>query len=180
MKSRPRSWPISAASPAEQIETRAPSPCHRLVRRGLRVRRGDVARRARPGGRRGPRCWPGTCRWNAAIGIHLYVAAEGAGRRDPVAHVRAAVRRPRGSGDRRANVALIGLLAHAPAGAGPVALSRTIGQGFDMGRPSILQGVGREEGRHGDRDLYRRALRADDEGHDRPHLTPSPDLVIWN
>lgn len=37
-----------------------------------------------------------------------------------------------------ANVALIGLLAHLDARA-ELTLSRTIGQGFDMGRPSILQ-----------------------------------------
>ena len=70
-----------------------------------------------------------------------------------------------------ANVALIGLLAHLRPEA-DLTLSRTIGQGFDMGRPSILRGVGREEGRHGRRDLYRRALRADDERHDRPHVRP--------
>lgn len=37
-----------------------------------------------------------------------------------------------------ANVALIGLLAHHRREA-DLALSRTIGQGFDMGRPSLLE-----------------------------------------
>jgi hypothetical protein len=69
-----------------------------------------------------------------------------------------------------ANVALIGLLAHhrpetdlvSPR---PSARAST----WDARHP---RSRGREEGRHGDRDLYRRALRADDEGHDRPHLRP--------
>ena len=66
-----------------------------------------------------------------------------------------------------ANVVLIGLLAHFRPEA-DLTLSKTIGQGFDMGRPSILEGNCREEGRQGGRHLHRRPLRADVERHDRP------------
>ncbi len=65
-----------------------------------------------------------------------------------------------------ANVALIGVLAHHRPEA-DITLAKTIGQGFDMGRPSVLQASCGEEGRQGRRDLHRRPLQADDERCDR-------------
>ena len=73
-----------------------------------------------------------------AVGIHLYVADEGARRRDPDAHVRALVGVPEDPATGGANVALIGLWPIAGPRADLV-LAKTIGQGFDMGRPSILE-----------------------------------------
>lgn len=72
------------------------------------------------------------------VGLHLYVrAADG----DIDIHTRMFAPEhgiPEDPATGAANVALIGLLAHFDAGA-DLTLTRTIGQGFDMGRPSVLQ-----------------------------------------
>ena len=120
-----------------------------------------------------------------AVGIHLYVAAKEHGVEIQSRMFAPLLGVPEDPATGGANVALIGLLAHHRPEADLVA-------GQDH-RPGLRHGTaqhprrrGREEGRHGDRDLYRRALRADDEGHDRPHLRPhltractrNPELVI--
>lgn len=72
------------------------------------------------------------------VGLHLYVqAADG----DIDIHTRMFAPEhgiPEDPATGAANVALIGLLAHFDKSA-DLTLTRTIGQGFDMGRPSILQ-----------------------------------------
>lgn len=73
-----------------------------------------------------------------AVGIHLYVPAK-EGDLDIQSRMFAPLYGvPEDPATGSANVALIGLLAHFDSRADLV-LDRTIGQGFDMGRPSILQ-----------------------------------------
>jgi len=73
-----------------------------------------------------------------AVGIHLYVAAK-EGDLDIQSRMFAPLYGvPEDPATGSANVALIGLLAHFD-GRADLTLDRTIGQGFDMGRPSILQ-----------------------------------------
>ena len=68
-----------------------------------------------------------------------------------------------------ANVALIGLLAKLRPEAN-LSLSKTIAQGVEMGRPSILQANGGKAERRRHRDLHRRPLRACDVRNDRSDL----------
>ena len=73
-----------------------------------------------------------------AVGIHLYVPAK-EGDLDIQSRMFAPLYGvPEDPATGSANVALIGLLAHFD-GRADLVLDRTIGQGFDMGRPSILQ-----------------------------------------
>ena len=73
-----------------------------------------------------------------AVGIHLYVPAK-EGDLDIQSRMFAPLYGvPEDPATGSANVALIGLLAHFD-GRADLTLDRTIGQGFDMGRPSILQ-----------------------------------------
>ena len=75
-----------------------------------------------------------------AIGIHLYVQAK-EGDRDIQCRMFAPLMGiPEDPATGGANVVLAGLLAHHDQRADLV-LSRTIGQGFDMGRPSVLQAM---------------------------------------
>ena len=104
-----------------------------------------------------------------AVGVHLYVPAKEHGVEIQTRMFAPLFGVPEDPATGSANVSLIGLLAHYDKRA-DLALSKTIGQGFDMGRPSILQGDGREGRRQSDGDLYRRPLRADDERDDRPRL----------
>lgn len=80
-----------------------------------------------------------------AVGIHLYVqAAEGS--IDIQSRMFAPLHGiPEDPATGGANVALIGLLAHHRPEA-DLMLSKTIGQGFDMGRPSILQAAAEKKG----------------------------------
>ncbi len=72
------------------------------------------------------------------VGLHLYVRAK-EGEIDIQTRMFAPLYGvPEDPATGGANVALIGLLAHLD-GRADLMLSRTIGQGFDMGRPSILQ-----------------------------------------
>jgi trans-2,3-dihydro-3-hydroxyanthranilate isomerase len=72
------------------------------------------------------------------VGIHLYVQAK-EGERDIQTRMFAPEHGiPEDSATGGANVALIGLLAHHRPEA-DLTLVKTIGQGFDMGRPSVLQ-----------------------------------------
>ena len=125
---------------AGDIETAASSG-HRLVRQQLRVRRGDVARSARQGGAYGP-------------SVFRQAPADGAHRRRPsLCHAKEhgveiqsrmfapLYGVPEDPATGSANVALIGLLAHFATRSADLTLSKTIGQGFDMGRPSILEGT---------------------------------------
>ncbi len=73
-----------------------------------------------------------------AVGIHLYVAAEEHGVEIQSRMFAPLVGVPEDPATGGANVALIGLLAHHRPEADLV-LARTIGQGFDMGRPSVLE-----------------------------------------
>ncbi len=73
-----------------------------------------------------------------AVGIHLYVAAQEHGVEIQSRMFAPLVGVPEDPATGGANVALIGLLAHYRPEADLV-LARTIGQGFDMGRPSILE-----------------------------------------
>ena len=73
-----------------------------------------------------------------AVGIHLYVTAEEHGVEIQTRMFAPLYGVPEDPATGGANVALIGLLAHHRPEAG-LTLSRTIGQGFDMGRPSVLQ-----------------------------------------
>ncbi|MBS0224116.1 MAG: PhzF family phenazine biosynthesis protein [Proteobacteria bacterium] len=74
-----------------------------------------------------------------AVGIHLYVPAKD-GDLDIQSRMFAPLYGvPEDPATGSANVALIGLLAHLDARADIAALARAIGQGFDMGRPSLLQ-----------------------------------------
>ena len=80
-----------------------------------------------------------------AVGIHLYVqAAEGS--IDIQSRMFAPLHGiPEDPATGGANVALIGLLAHHRPEA-DITLSKSIGQGFDMGRPSILQAAAEKNG----------------------------------
>jgi trans-2,3-dihydro-3-hydroxyanthranilate isomerase len=73
-----------------------------------------------------------------AVGIHLYVAAREHGVEIQSRMFAPLVGVPEDPATGGANVALIGLLAHYRPEADLV-LARTIGQGFDMGRPSVLE-----------------------------------------
>jgi trans-2,3-dihydro-3-hydroxyanthranilate isomerase len=73
-----------------------------------------------------------------AVGIHLYVAAREHGVEIQSRMFAPLVGVPEDPATGGANVALIGLLAHHRPEADLV-LARTIGQGFDMGRPSVLE-----------------------------------------
>ena len=103
------------------------------------------------------------------VGVHLYVAGAEHGVDIQTPHVRAAVRRARGSGDRRRQCD-----PDRPAGA-----SATRAPTSRCRRPSARASTwagraarrhGREEGRQGHRHLYRRPLRADAERHDRSRV----------
>ena len=73
-----------------------------------------------------------------AVGIHLYVAAQEHGVEIQSRMFAPLVGVPEDPATGGANVALIGLLAHHRPEA-DLTLAKTIGQGFDMGRPSILE-----------------------------------------
>ena len=73
-----------------------------------------------------------------AVGIHLYVAAKEQGVEIQSRMFAPLFGVPEDPATGGANVALIGLLAHHRPEA-DLTLARTIGQGFDMGRPSILE-----------------------------------------
>ena len=73
-----------------------------------------------------------------AVGIHLYVVAQEHGVEIQTRMFAPLFGVPEDPATGGANVALIGLLAHHRPEADLV-LARTIGQGFDMGRPSILE-----------------------------------------
>jgi trans-2,3-dihydro-3-hydroxyanthranilate isomerase len=73
-----------------------------------------------------------------AVGIHVYVAAKEHGVEIQSRMFAPLFGVPEDPATGGANVALIGLLAHHRPEADLV-LARTIGQGFDMGRPSILE-----------------------------------------
>jgi trans-2,3-dihydro-3-hydroxyanthranilate isomerase len=73
-----------------------------------------------------------------AVGIHLYVAAQEHGVEIQSRMFAPLFGVPEDPATGGANVALIGLLAHYRPEADLV-LAKTIGQGFDMGRPSILE-----------------------------------------
>ncbi len=72
------------------------------------------------------------------VGIHLYVQAKEEGRDIQCRMFAPEHGIPEDPATGGANVALIGVLAHFDK-ARDLTLTRTIGQGFDMGRPSILQ-----------------------------------------
>jgi len=73
-----------------------------------------------------------------AVGIHLYVVAQEHGVEIQTRMFAPLFGVPEDPATGGANVALIGLLAHHRPEADLV-LARTIGQGFDMGRPSLLE-----------------------------------------
>jgi trans-2,3-dihydro-3-hydroxyanthranilate isomerase len=73
-----------------------------------------------------------------AVGVHLYVAAPEHGVDIQTRMFAPLYGVPEDPATGSANVTLIGLLAHLDRRA-DLTLARTIGQGFDMGRPSILQ-----------------------------------------
>ena len=73
-----------------------------------------------------------------AVGVHLYVAAHEHGVAIQSRMFAPLYGVPEDPATGSANVSLIGLLAHLDKRA-DLTLSRTIGQGFDMGRPSILE-----------------------------------------
>jgi trans-2,3-dihydro-3-hydroxyanthranilate isomerase len=72
------------------------------------------------------------------VGVHLYVAAQEHGVEIQTRMFAPLYGVPEDPATGSANVTLIGLLAHRDKRA-DVTLGRTIGQGFDMGRPSILE-----------------------------------------
>lgn len=72
------------------------------------------------------------------VGIHLFVAAEEHGVKVQSRMFAPLYGVPEDPATGAANVALIGLLAHLDPAA-DLSLSKTIGQGYDMGRPSLLQ-----------------------------------------
>ncbi len=72
-----------------------------------------------------------------AVGIHLYVAAEEHGVQIQTRMFAPLFGVPEDPATGSANVALIGLLAHLRPQP-DLTLAKTIGQGFDMGRPSLL------------------------------------------
>ena len=73
-----------------------------------------------------------------AVGVHLYVPAQEHGVEIQSRMFAPLFGVPEDPATGSANVSLIGLLAHLDKRA-DLTLSRTIGQGFDMGRPSILE-----------------------------------------
>jgi trans-2,3-dihydro-3-hydroxyanthranilate isomerase len=73
-----------------------------------------------------------------AVGVHLYVHVEEHGVNIQSRMFAPLFGVPEDPATGSANVVLIGLLAHLRPGA-DLTLSKTIGQGFDMGRPSILE-----------------------------------------
>jgi trans-2,3-dihydro-3-hydroxyanthranilate isomerase len=73
-----------------------------------------------------------------AVGIHLYVRASGDDLDIQSRMFAPLYGVPEDPATGSANVALIGLLAHFDKRA-DLTLSQAIGQGFDMGRPSLLQ-----------------------------------------
>lgn len=75
-----------------------------------------------------------------AVGVHLYVPAREHGVEIQSRMFAPLFGVPEDPATGGANVALIGLLAHLDKRA-DLTLSRTIGQGFDMGRPSILEAM---------------------------------------
>jgi trans-2,3-dihydro-3-hydroxyanthranilate isomerase len=80
-----------------------------------------------------------------AVGIHLYAMADEHGVQIQSRMFAPLVGVPEDPATGGANVALIGLLAHHRPEA-DLSLSRTIGQGFDMGRPSLLQAAAEKKG----------------------------------
>lgn len=72
------------------------------------------------------------------VGVHLYVAANEHGVEIQSRMFAPLFGVPEDPATGSANISLIGLLAHLDERA-DLALARTIGQGFDMGRPSILE-----------------------------------------
>ena len=72
------------------------------------------------------------------VGIHLYVAAQEHGVEIQTRMFAPLFGVPEDPATGSANVALIGLLAHQRPARRPT-LAKTIGQGFDMGRPSVLE-----------------------------------------
>jgi trans-2,3-dihydro-3-hydroxyanthranilate isomerase len=75
-----------------------------------------------------------------AVGVHLYVPAHEHGVEIQSRMFAPLFGVPEDPATGSANVSLIGLLAHLDKRA-DLTLSRTIGQGFDMGRPSILEAM---------------------------------------
>jgi trans-2,3-dihydro-3-hydroxyanthranilate isomerase len=75
-----------------------------------------------------------------AVGIHLYVPAQEHGVEIQSRMFAPLFGVPEDPATGSANVTLIGLLAHLDKRA-DLTLSRTIGQGFDMGRPSVLEAM---------------------------------------
>ena len=78
------------------------------------------------------------------VGVHLYVATAEDGVDIQTRMFAPLYGVPEDPATGGANVALIGLLAHHDPRA-DLSLSKTIGQGFDMGRPSLLNASAREE-----------------------------------
>ena len=74
------------------------------------------------------------------VGVHLYVAAQEHGVEIQTRMFAPLFGVPEDPATGSANVTLIGLLAHLDPRA-DLTLSRTIGQGFDMGRPSMLEAM---------------------------------------
>jgi trans-2,3-dihydro-3-hydroxyanthranilate isomerase len=75
-----------------------------------------------------------------AVGVHLYVAAREHGVEIQSRMFAPLFGVPEDPATGSANVSLIGLLAHLDKRA-DLTLSKTVGQGFDMGRPSILEAM---------------------------------------
>jgi len=75
-----------------------------------------------------------------AVGVHLYVPAQEHGVEIQSRMFAPLFGVPEDPATGSANVSLIGLLAHLDKRA-DLTLSKTIGQGFDMGRPSILEAM---------------------------------------
>jgi trans-2,3-dihydro-3-hydroxyanthranilate isomerase len=94
----------------------------------------DVLKRARGNGDIFAKHLP----MDRAVGVHLYVAAPEHGVDIQTRMFAPLYGVPEDPATGSANVTLIGLLAHLDRRA-DLTLARTIGQGFDMGRPSILQ-----------------------------------------
>jgi trans-2,3-dihydro-3-hydroxyanthranilate isomerase len=72
------------------------------------------------------------------VGVHLYVAAQEHGVEIQTRMFAPLYGVPEDPATGSANISLIGLLAHL-APRPDLTLAKTIGQGFDMGRPSILE-----------------------------------------
>jgi trans-2,3-dihydro-3-hydroxyanthranilate isomerase len=79
------------------------------------------------------------------VGVHLYVAAAEHGADIQTRMFAPLFGVPEDPATGAANVTLIGLLAHYDARA-DLSLSKTIGQGFDMGRPSLLDAAAEKKG----------------------------------